>query len=90
MYPRFTLTAMAITSLFSSPVFAASTKDEATVIVTATRQPARHNELLNDSSALTRDQLDSAAPLETLGDYVFVLLLIQLKKKMMKMMILMN
>ena len=68
MNPRLTLAALAVASLFSIPTFASSQGDEGIVIITATRQATRHSELLSDSSALTRNQLDAAIPLETLGD----------------------
>lgn len=40
----------------------------ASVVVTATRQPVRSNELLSDTTVLTREDIDRAAPLQTLGE----------------------
>jgi vitamin B12 transporter len=59
MTHRFTLTALgAALALAFSPVFADTTPaDQATVVVTATRQATRADELLADVSVLTRDDI---------------------------------
>jgi vitamin B12 transporter len=59
------LLAAAVATLFSHATLAES---DPIVLVTATRQAVRHNELLTDASAITREEIDRAAPLQTLGD----------------------
>jgi len=58
------LCAIAITSVFS-PSFA---KDAATIVVTATRQEQRANELLSDVTVITREDIEQAGPSSSLGD----------------------
>ena len=65
MYTRHTLAASALALLAAFPV-AAETQGDA-VVVTATRQPVRANELLNDVSVITRDDIEKAGPLDNLG-----------------------
>ena len=68
MNPRITLAALAVASLFSTPVHAATPDDEGLIVVTATRQPTRHSELLTETSVIDREEISRAAPLATLGD----------------------
>jgi vitamin B12 transporter len=56
-----------ITALFSNTPFAADA-ELAQVVVTATRQPTRANELLSDVSVLTREDIERARSLQTLGE----------------------
>ncbi len=65
MHPRTTLAAGAL-ALFAAYPVVAETQGE-TVVVTATRQPVRTNELLNDVSVITREEIEKAGPLENLG-----------------------
>ena len=67
MYPRFTLAAGALALLAVFPAIAADRESE-TIVVTATRQPTRANELLSDVSVITREDIEKARPLQTLGE----------------------
>jgi vitamin B12 transporter len=59
MQQRFIRTALAVAlaSAFNASAYAA---DEAAVIVTATRQPQRANELLSDVSVISREEIEQA------------------------------
>lgn len=67
MNPRTPLT-LATLSLFSVLPAAAADQDSDPIVVTATRQPTRSNELLSDVSVITREDIEQARPLETLGE----------------------
>ena len=67
MHPRFTFAVGALALLAALPAVAADTEAE-TIVVTATRQPARANELLSDASVITREDIEKARPLQTLGE----------------------
>jgi len=69
MYPRFTLTAIAVASLFSQPAFAAPTEDEALVIVTASRIATKDTEAAFASEVHTRAQIRNSSA-TTLFDYL--------------------
>ncbi len=60
MSHRYTLTALAVASLFTHTAQAATTPEEGTVVVTATRQFQRVNELLADVSVIERAQIEQA------------------------------
>lgn len=64
---RRSIAALAVASLFTLPVVAAE-KDEATIVVTATRQATRHNELLSETTVIDRADMDRATPIDSLGD----------------------
>ena len=66
MHPRHTLAAGALALLTAFPAVAETQGDA--VVVTATRQPVRANELLNDVSVITRDDIEKAGPQQTLGE----------------------
>jgi vitamin B12 transporter len=68
MHHRLTLTAVAVATLFAGAPCALAQTDSGAIVVTATRQPARHNELLSDSSVIDRAAIEQARPLQTLGD----------------------
>jgi len=59
MYPRFTLATGALALLAAFPAYPAS-QDSDAIIVTATRQPMRSNELLSDVSVITREEIEDA------------------------------
>ena len=60
------LTAGAFALIAAFP-FAASAQNDA-IVVTATRQAARANELLSDVSVISREDIEKARPLQTLGE----------------------
>ncbi len=60
MNPRSTLTAGALALIAAFPVAAFAAQDDA-VIVTASRQAQRANELLADVSVITREEIESSA-----------------------------
>jgi vitamin B12 transporter len=64
-HPRLSLAAAAVAALFSHAAFS---EGDATILVTATRQATRHNELLSDASVITREEIAKSAPLQTLGE----------------------
>ena len=66
MNPSAPLTIAALALLAAFPV-SADTGGEA-IVVTATRQPMRANELLSDVSVITREDIEKARPLQTLGE----------------------
>ena len=66
MNPRNSLTAGALALIAAFP-FAASAQNDA-IVVTATRQAARANELLSDVSVISREDIEKARPLQTLGE----------------------
>jgi vitamin B12 transporter len=68
MQQRLTLTAAAVATLFASIPTTHAESGDAVILVTATRQPTRHNELLSDSTVIDRKALEAAAPQQTLGD----------------------
>ena len=57
MYPRFALTVGTLALLTAFPAIAATAESE-TVVVTATRQPTRANELLADVSVIDRQEIE--------------------------------
>jgi vitamin B12 transporter len=57
MFPRFTLTAAAVATLFSCAAQATEV-DEAVIVVTATRQATRHSELLSDVATIEREEIE--------------------------------
>ena len=59
MHPRYPLAAGALALLAAFPVIASET-DAGTVVVTATRQAQRTNELLADVSVITREEIERA------------------------------
>ncbi|MDR2452317.1 MAG: TonB-dependent receptor [Candidatus Accumulibacter sp.] len=67
MNPRFSLTAgvLALFSVF--PGMSAAASDEV-IVVTASRQPARTNELLSDVTLIEREEIESAGPSASLTD----------------------
>ncbi|WP_263768412.1 TonB-dependent receptor domain-containing protein [Propionivibrio soli] len=67
MNPRSSLAASALAVLAAFPAIAAETPDGA-IVVTATRQAQRANELLSDVSVISREDIEKARPLETLGE----------------------
>ena len=68
MHPRHTLAAGALALLAAFPAAAQTEPQGEAVVVTATRQPVRANELLNDVAVITRDDIEKAGPLQTLGE----------------------
>ena len=66
MQSRHTLAAGALALLAAFPVAAESQGDA--VVVTATRQPVRANELLNDVAVITREDIEKAGPQQSLGE----------------------
>ena len=69
MSHRYTLTALAVASLFAQSAQSAPSGEPeiGTVIVTATRQPQRANEALADVSIVTREDIEKAGQ-STLGE----------------------
>lgn len=67
MHPCFNLAVGALALLAVFPAIAADRENEA-IVVTATRQPTRANELLSDVSVITREDIEKARPLQTLGE----------------------
>jgi len=67
MHPRCSSTLLTLALFAVFPAVAAD-RDSDTIVVTATRQPARANELLSDVSVITREDIEKARPLETLGE----------------------
>lgn len=63
--PRITIAALAFLAAFPAR---AADQDSAAVVVTATRQPTRANELLSDVSVISREDIEKARPLQTLGE----------------------
>lgn len=59
MYPRFKPLVALLPAVFAS-VAQSETADLGTVVVTATRQPARTNELLSDVTVISRGQIEQA------------------------------
>ncbi|WP_170285855.1 TonB-dependent receptor domain-containing protein [Propionivibrio limicola] len=59
MYPRCSLAAGAIALMAAFPVMAAESEAE-TIVVTATRQAQRANELLADVSVISREEIEAA------------------------------
>lgn len=59
--------ATAIVALFSTTA-QATDAELGQIVVTATRQPTRANELLSDVSVLSREDIEKARPLQTLGE----------------------
>ena len=59
MYPRCSLAAGALALIAAFPSFAADNETE-TVVVTATRQATRANELLSDVSVISREDIETA------------------------------
>lgn len=57
MFPRFTLMAAAVATLFSCAAQAAEV-DEGVIVVTATRQATRHSELLSDVVTIEREEIE--------------------------------
>lgn len=68
MFPRFSLAAAAVASIFFQPAVAAPAVDAGLIVVTATRQATRHSELLSDASAVDRTEISRASAIETFGD----------------------
>ncbi len=60
MYPRFTLAASALALIAAFPSVAAE-NDLDPIVVTATRQPAKENQLLSDVSVISRQEIEQAA-----------------------------
>lgn len=60
-----TAAALAVVSAFSAH---AADSVLTPIVVTATRQPVRTNELLSDTAILTREDIERARPLQTLGE----------------------
>lgn len=60
MFPRFTLAAAAVASLFAQATFAAAPDDEALIIVTATRIPSRVSSVLSDVTVITQEQIKTS------------------------------
>jgi vitamin B12 transporter len=67
MNPRFSLTAgvLALFSVF--PGMSAAASDDA-IVVTASRQPTRTNELLSDVTVIEREEIEAAGPAASLPD----------------------
>ncbi len=59
MNPRSSLTAGALALAAAFPVFAAESSDDP-IVVTASRQPQRMNELLSDVSVIPREEIEAA------------------------------
>ncbi len=59
MYPRNTLAASVLALISTLPALAADRENDA-IVVTATRQATRSNELLSDVSVISREQIDHA------------------------------
>ncbi|MEI7612485.1 MAG: TonB-dependent receptor [Betaproteobacteria bacterium] len=59
MHPRNTLAASALALLSTLPAMAADRETDA-IVVTATRQATRSNELLSDVSVITREEIENA------------------------------
>ena len=59
MYPRYTLAVGALALLAAFPTIAADRESE-TIVVTASRQAQRANELLSDVTVISRDEIESA------------------------------
>lgn len=68
MYPRLTLLAALLPTLFATCAVAEPLAMLDPVVVTATRQPARASELLSDVSVIERDELDKAGPNTTVAE----------------------
>ena len=68
MHPRHTLAAGALALLAAFPAAAQTEPQGEAVIVTATRQPVRANELLNDVAVITREDIEKAGPQQSLGE----------------------
>lgn len=66
MHPRSTLSAGALALTAVLPFTAAAQSDA--IVVTATRQAARANELLSDVSVISREDIEKARPQQTLGE----------------------
>ncbi|MEO8408954.1 MAG: TonB-dependent receptor plug domain-containing protein, partial [Propionivibrio sp.] len=67
MHPSCSPTLAALALLVAMPASAIAQDGDA-VVVTATRQPQRANELLSDVSVITREEIEQARPLQTLGE----------------------
>ena len=66
MIPRLKCVAALVPLLFVNSLYAE--EDPGTVVVTATRQAARANELLSDVSVIGREEIEKASPVQTLGE----------------------
>ena len=61
MYPRFSLAAGVLALIAAFPVSAIAAESEAeTIVVTATRQAQRANELLADVSVISREEIEAS------------------------------
>lgn len=67
MHPRLSLAAGTLALVAAFPT-AAADNDADAILVTATRQATRANELLSDASVITREDIEKARPLQTLGE----------------------
>jgi vitamin B12 transporter len=67
MHPRYTISVISLALLAAFPARAADTGTDV-IVVTATRQPARANELLSDVTVISREDIEKARPLQTLGE----------------------
>lgn len=67
MHPRYKLAAGALAFLTAFPTTAADNENDA-VIVTATRQAARANELLSDVSVISREEIEQAGSSTTVAE----------------------
>jgi vitamin B12 transporter len=68
MYPRLKPLAALLPALFSLSVVAETSNTLDPVVVTATRQPTRINELIADVTVIGREELDRVDPSATLGE----------------------
>lgn len=67
MFKSLSFAVFAAFTLFSAPLFAA--EDLAAIVVTATRQPSRTNELLSDITVIGREEIERA-PQDNLGSLI--------------------
>lgn len=68
MYPRFSLAALAVASLFTLPAIGAESTDEAVIVVTATRLATKDTEATFATEIHSRQQIEQSAA-ATLFDY---------------------